>query len=92
MKLTSAIVAVVALVAATGQVEARNCKKGTVYCGKTLRSIATGRNYDPVMAATGHTDNNDLFDCTDDDGNIRFVMHCNNGCVDSNAWTNDWCK
>ncbi|KAI8816117.1 uncharacterized protein EV422DRAFT_334147 [Fimicolochytrium jonesii] len=92
MKLLSAILPVVALVAATGQVEARNCRKGLVYCGSTLRSIATGTNYDPVMAATGHADNNDLFDCTDDDGNIRWVTYCYNGCVDSGRETNDYCR
>ncbi|KAI8817220.1 uncharacterized protein EV422DRAFT_570838 [Fimicolochytrium jonesii] len=91
MNLVSALLAVVALVCVSGQVEARNCKRNKVYCGSTLRSIATGNNYDPVMEATGHTDGNDLFYCTDYDGNIKWIQYCQGGCRD-NDWKDDTCN
>ncbi|KAI8825320.1 uncharacterized protein EV422DRAFT_504032 [Fimicolochytrium jonesii] len=91
MKLASAILAVVC-VAFASQAEARNCIAGITYCGSTLRAIATGSNYDPVMAATGHVLGNDKFYCNDRNGGIVWLKTCRENCVDRGAAKSDYCQ
>ncbi|KAJ3158014.1 hypothetical protein HDU89_000397 [Geranomyces variabilis] len=60
MKLTSAIFAVIALGAVSGQAEAKNCRNGLYYCRDSL--LKRGQ-YQSQINATGHNDVNDIFYC-----------------------------
>ncbi|KAJ3165127.1 hypothetical protein HDU88_004846 [Geranomyces variabilis] len=80
MKLTSAIFAVIALGAVSGQAEAKNCQKGLYYCRDSL--LKRGQ-YLSQINATGHNDAKDIYYCLGGRmGSIVWQDYCGGGCQD----------
>ncbi|KAM7191639.1 hypothetical protein V8F20_009246 [Naviculisporaceae sp. PSN 640] len=83
---------------------ARNCTPGLRYCGKTLRAIATGDNYntqirEAYMELTGisfpsqEEENDTLFHCLGgDNGDIVGLQVCPISCRDNGNGRSDECS
>ncbi|KAM7195832.1 hypothetical protein V8F33_006481 [Rhypophila sp. PSN 637] len=97
VKITTVVLSALATLAA-----ARNCTPGLDYCGKTLRAIATGSNYDAQMKAplrergipvNEGSMNDSLFYCVGgSNGDVRVLLHCPKGCLDGGKKRNNFCR
>ncbi|KAM7214369.1 hypothetical protein V8F06_010207 [Rhypophila decipiens] len=99
VKITAVVCAALATLTA-----ARNCTPGLTYCGKTLRAIATGNNYDKQMREamlknwgnahpTNFEMNNYLFACIGGpNGDIQVISSCfGKECIDNGNGKSDTC-